>query len=101
MIEWLAVLLGVACVVLGVVRNVWTFPTAIGSVVLVGVLAARGRLYSDALLQLFYVVANIYGWRNWARSRERSGEVAVARLSGPARIGWSAAALAVAGVWGW
>ncbi len=99
-IEWLALLLGIACVVLGVVRSVWTFPTAIGSVVLVAVLAARGRLYSDALLQLFYVGANIYGWINWARSRERDGAVVVESMTTAARVRWTAVSLVVMVLWG-
>ena len=99
-IEWLALVLGIACVVLGVVRNVWTFPTAIGSVVLVGVLALRGRLYSDALLQFFYIGANAYGWFNWAQSRERNGDVAVERMTGLARVRWGAGSLATTLVWG-
>ena len=99
-IEWLALLLGIACVVLGVVRSVWTFATGIGSVVLVGVLAARGRLYSDALLQLFYVGANVYGWINWVRSRDRSGAVVVEGMTAAARARWAAVVLIGTVAWG-
>ncbi|WP_174298529.1 nicotinamide riboside transporter PnuC [Sphingomonas bacterium] len=99
-IDWLALLLGIACVVLGVVRSVWTFPAGIGSVALVGILAARGRLYSDALLQVFYVGANVYGWANWARSRDAGGAVVVGGMSLARRAGWAAASLATAVAWG-
>lgn len=99
-IDWLALAFGVACVVLGVRRSVWTFPTGIGSVVLVGILAARGRLYSDALLQIFYVGANAYGWVNWAGSRAASGGVVVERMSVAQRIGWAAGSLVAAVGWG-
>ncbi|WP_375383038.1 nicotinamide riboside transporter PnuC [uncultured Sphingomonas sp.] len=99
-IEWLALVLGIACVVLGVRRNVGTFPTGIGSVVLVGVLATRGRLYSDALLQLFYIGANVYGWINWARSRERDGAVVVEDMTTVSRVRWAAASLVVIVLWG-
>ena len=86
---------------LGVVRSVWTFPTGIGSVILVGVLAARGRLYSDAALQLFYVGANVYGWTGWARSRAAGGTVVVESMSAAARIGWMLGGVVLATLWGW
>lgn len=100
MLEWIATVLGVACVALAARRNVWTFPTAIGSVVLLGVVVFKARLYSDALLQGFFVAANVYGWANWARARHQLGEVAVERMSQAARgrwaIGWAVATL----LWG-
>lgn len=99
-IDWLALLLGIACVVLGVVRSVWTFPAGIGSVVLVGILAARGRLYSDALLQIFYVGANAYGWANWTRARAASGTVVVKGMTRAQRGGWAAGSLVAAIAWG-
>ena len=57
--EWIAALLGIVCVALAAVRNVWTFPTGIASVALVGFVVFSARLYSDALLQLFFVAANL------------------------------------------
>ena len=87
-VEWTALLLGVACVVLGVVRSVWTFPTAIGSVVLVGIAAARNHLYSDALLQAIFIIANVYGWINWSAARAIAGMVAVQRMSARSIAAW-------------
>lgn len=100
-IEWIALVLGIACVALGVVRSVWTFPTAIGSVVLVGIVAARSRLYSDVALQVFFVGANVYGWRGWVRSAERSGAVVVERLGRREAVRWAAFWLIGTIAWAW
>lgn len=99
-VEWLATLLGVACVVLAARRSLWTFPAAIGSVTLVGVVVFRARLYSDALLQAFFVVANIYGWLNWRRARSRCGDVAIRVLDTAARWRWAAGMVAAWLLWG-
>lgn len=99
-VELVATLLGVLCVALGVRRSVWTFPTAIGSVLLVGWVVWRARLYSDALLQLFFVGANLYGWANWRRSQAVQGEVLVERMSAHARWRWAAGTLLATMAWG-
>jgi nicotinamide mononucleotide transporter len=99
-IEWAALLLGFACVALAALRSVWTFPTAIVSVGLVGVLVWRERLYSDALLQLFFVAANLYGWRSWSRATAATGQVPVGAMTPSARIRWTAGTLAAALLWG-
>jgi nicotinamide mononucleotide transporter len=41
----------------------------------------RARLYSDALLQIFFVVFTLYGWWNWWRGIRAEGEVRVVPLS--------------------
>ncbi|MGJ3626260.1 nicotinamide riboside transporter PnuC [Sphingomonas sp. MMS24-JH45] len=79
--ERIAALLGIACVALAVARSVLTFPTAIVSVVLVGIVVFEARLYSDALLQLFFVAANLYGWSRWRASQRQVGEVVVRRMA--------------------
>lgn len=98
--EWFAALLGIACVALAAVRSVWTFPAAIGSVVLVGFVVFEARLYSDAVLQAFFVAANLYGWAMWRRSRATAGEVVVGRLSPSARWRWLAGIAVAALAWG-
>ncbi|MGA3334980.1 MAG: nicotinamide riboside transporter PnuC [Terracidiphilus sp.] len=40
----------------------------------------RSRLFSDALLQVFFVVFTVYGWWNWWRGVRAEGEVRVAPL---------------------
>lgn len=98
--EWIAALLGIACVALAAMRSVWTFPTAIGSVALVGIVVFEARLYSDALLQLFFIAANLYGWAGWLRSRALAGEVVVERMTPASRGRWGGGIAVAALLWG-
>jgi len=40
----------------------------------------QARLYSDALLQVFFVAFTLYGWWHWWRGVRQEGEVRVVRL---------------------
>lgn len=99
-LEWIATSLGIVCVALAAVRSVWTFPSAIVSVTLLGVVVFEARLYSDALLQAFFVAANLYGWWNWSRVRSHAGEVTVGTMSRASRLRWGGACVAAALAWG-
>ena len=98
-IEWIAALLGVACVALLVRRSLWNYPFAIGSVGLLGWVFLDAKLYSDALLQVFFVAINVYGWWSWGHSRDEAGEVAVERMDAREAGGWLA--LGVGATIGW
>jgi nicotinamide mononucleotide transporter len=100
-VEAIATLLGIACVALAARRSVWTFPAGIASVTLVGIVVFEARLYSDAILQGFFVAANLYGWANWRRAQAASGGgLPIGRLSPGARAGWLGAIAGAAIVWG-
>jgi nicotinamide mononucleotide transporter len=46
----------------------------------------QARLYSDALLQVFFVAFTLYGWWHWWRGVREEGEVRVVRLSMPSLL---------------
>jgi nicotinamide mononucleotide transporter len=98
-LEWIAAVLGIWCVVAGARRSTWTFPTAIASVTLVGWVVWRQRLYSDALLQGFFVLANLYGWAEWRRAQAEAGEVAVERMTAAEQAIWAVGCLVATIVW--
>lgn len=98
--EWIATLLGIACVALAAQRSILTFPTAIGSVALLGVVVFEARLYSDALLQLFFLAANVHGWRHWRRAQAQQGAVAVRTLDARGRVAWAGAVVLGWVAWG-
>jgi nicotinamide mononucleotide transporter len=93
-LELAAALLGVANVVLVVRRSIWNYPFGIAMVSLYFFVFTDARLYADALLQIFFLLIQIYGWRNWSRSRSATGEVAVERLAWSARGWWLVATAA-------
>jgi nicotinamide mononucleotide transporter len=72
-LEAIAVLLGLANILLLVRRSIWNYPFGIATVSLYGVIFFRERLYSDALLQLMFLALNIFGWINWARAQGDEG----------------------------
>lgn len=87
LVEWIAAGAGMVCVWLAVRRSLANYPFAILSVSLLFVVMWEARLYSGALLQLFFVAINLYGWWNWHRSRDRAGEVRVGRLNPVEQVG--------------
>ncbi|MES2097176.1 MAG: nicotinamide riboside transporter PnuC [Pseudomonadota bacterium] len=82
-------------------RSIWNYAFGIVGVAIYAWVFFGAKLYSDTLLQLFFLVVQVYGWRQWRRSEIEAGEVVVDRLSNRERLfGLAAIAVAVAG-WGW
>lgn len=99
-IEIAAVLLGIVNVVLIVRRSVWNYPFGLAMVALYFFIFREARLYSDALLQIFFFVIQLYGWWNWSRSRTVDGGVAVGLLSARSRLVWLVGTLGASALWG-
>lgn len=100
-LELIAFLLGVANVALVVRRSMWNYPFGLAMVTLYAVVFFRTRLYSDALLQLFFFVVNVYGWLLWRRAAASEGAIRVLLLSGRARAGWLLAGAGLTVGWGY
>lgn len=99
-IEWIAAALGVLNVALVVRRSIWNYPFAIAMVSLYFFVFFEAKLYSDALLQIFFLAINLYGWVNWLRSRRETGEVIVTVLTPRERLLWGLGTLAASLAWG-
>jgi nicotinamide mononucleotide transporter len=99
-LEWFAAGLGILNIILIVRRNVWNFPVALVMVAIYGFIFATAKLYSDAGLQLFFFVLNIYGWWAWTRNKQVEGTLIVERLTWDQRWGWLIGVLLVVDVWG-
>ena len=90
LIEAIATLLGVANIILLVRRSIWNYPFGLAMVALYARIFFTSRLYSDAGLQLFFFVIQLYGWWAWWRAGGVRHAIRVERLTPPARIAWSA-----------
>lgn len=77
-LETVGTLLGVGNIVLLIRRSIWNYPVGIASVVTLSVVFFRTQLFSDTLLQVFFVVVQGIGWAVWLRHREPDGELIVA-----------------------
>jgi len=83
-LEIIATVLGLVNIVLLVRRNIWNYPFGLAMVALYAHIFYREKLYSDALLQLFFFVIQLYGWWAWWRAGGGEHKVEVVRLTGPA-----------------
>ncbi|HEU5351383.1 MAG TPA: nicotinamide riboside transporter PnuC [Terracidiphilus sp.] len=90
-VEWA----GFATTVLGIWlttrRTLWCWPVVLAADILYLVVFFHARLYSDTMLQVFFVAFTLYGWWHWWHGVREEGEVRVAPLQTSALL----AALAV------
>jgi nicotinamide mononucleotide transporter len=100
-LEVLAAALGLVNAWLLVRRSIWNYAFGIAAVTLYGWIFFQAKLYSETLLQVFYVVVQFYGWANWASSRLVFGEVVVLRLTWPGRVATIAGIAVATAAWGW
>lgn len=98
--EAVAALLGLVTVWLVVRRSIWNYPFGLAMVALYFFVFWDAKLYSDALLQIFFFAIQLYGWFNWVRAPQVDDGIAVERMGSSARAQWLAATLAASLVWG-
>ena len=79
-IEWIGTIFGLLTVWYSVKSNILTWPTGIISVTAFGVLFFQIKLYSDALLQIFFLVMCIAGWWNWSLKKNDQKELPITYL---------------------
>lgn len=81
-LELVAAVLGGVSVWLVVRRNILAFPIGIVMVLLYVWIFFQAKLYSDVLLQIFFVVMQVHGWLEWQRGdRADDSKIAVRSLS--------------------
>jgi nicotinamide mononucleotide transporter len=80
-LELVAVALGIANVVLTIRQSLWCWPTGLAMVILYGFVFFEARLYSDVVLQVVYVVLQVWGWWKWLHGGDRGGVLRVTRVT--------------------
>lgn len=78
--ETAAAVLSASAVWLTTRRSPWCFPVGLLSVSVYIWVYAGARLYSEVLLQCFWVVMLVAGWWRWLRHLDATGHVRVAPL---------------------
>ena len=78
-LEVVAVLFGIVSVLLSVLENILSWPTALINVALYTVLFYETGLYSDMGLQVVYFVLSLYGWYQWLYGGKGHTALAVSR----------------------
>jgi len=87
-LEWTAAGLGLINIALLVFRSVWNYAFGIASVALYILIFWEGRLYAESGLQVFFVAAQIWGWRLWLKVGDASHRVPVRWLDWRSRAVW-------------
>ena len=96
MLEFVAAACGLANVYLTVRQNIWCWPVGAVMVSLYIYIFFGARLYSDALLNVFFLVMQFYGWYQWTRGPvEHSRSLSAVRQLD--RRGWIFTSTGVAG----
>ena len=99
-IEIAAALLGVINVLLVVRRSIWNYPFGIAMVSLYFFVFWDAKLYSDALLQIFFLIIQIYGWWAWVRADRVDDGVIVRWMNRRAQAAWLSGTLVAIIAWG-
>jgi nicotinamide mononucleotide transporter len=68
-VQWLAVALGIAEVLLAKVNNIALYPAGIASTILAVYILLTAGLYAESLLNGYYIVMSIYGWWFWIKKK--------------------------------
>ncbi|RYE17343.1 MAG: nicotinamide riboside transporter PnuC, partial [Sphingobacteriales bacterium] len=95
LLQWIAVVFGVAEVLLARVNNIWLYLAGIISTLLSVYLLIDVKLFAEAALNVYYLVMSVYGWLYWFK---RQGEPAVP-VSYTTKKEWKATLSIVFGGW--
>ncbi|MFN0213855.1 MAG: nicotinamide riboside transporter PnuC [Saprospiraceae bacterium] len=71
-LEFVAVVFGIASVMLSRLENIWVYPTGIVNTTIYIYLCIVGGLYAEAGVNFYYTVMSVIGWVLWAQKREGS-----------------------------
>ena len=68
-LQWMALILGIAEVLLARKNNIWLYPTGIAGTALSMLILYDAGLYAECLLNGYYLIMSVYGWWYWARKK--------------------------------
>ncbi|OXL24957.1 nicotinamide riboside transporter PnuC [Psychrobacter sp. DAB_AL32B] len=71
-LELIAVIFGVASVLLASKTNILVFPIGLISTAIFVYLLWKWQLFGDMFINAYYTVMSIYGWLNWSKNKEDS-----------------------------
>jgi nicotinamide mononucleotide transporter len=105
MLEWVAAGFGVVNIALLIWRSIWNFPFGIMMVALYIFVFWEKRLYGEAVLQVFFILAQGWGWWLWHKTGgedpDHPDRVPVRWLDNMSRAVWGLATVTVTLNLGW
>ncbi len=98
-IEAIGTVAGLLCIWLASLEKIINYFFGLINVTLFAVIFFQIQLYASLLLQLFFFVANIYGWYAWSRQTNNNEALLKIRwLPLPKAMGWLAACVVAIGL---
>jgi nicotinamide mononucleotide transporter len=90
-IEAIGTVAGLLCIWLASLEKIINYAFGLINVTLFAVIFFQIQLYASLLLQVFFFVANIYGWYAWSRQTADNQHVLQIRwMTLPKALGWAA-----------
>jgi len=90
-IEAIGTLAGLLCIWLASLEKILNYPVGLINVTLFAVIFFQIQLYASLLLQLFFFVANLYGWYAWSRQTDdHQAALKIRWLPLPKALAWAA-----------
>ncbi|WP_437608436.1 nicotinamide riboside transporter PnuC [Erwinia sp. V71] len=98
-IEAVGTVAGLLCIWLASQEKIINYLFGLINVSLFAVIFFQIQLYASLLLQLFFFVANIYGWYAWSRqTTDHQTQLKIRWLPLPKAIGWAVACVVAIGL---
>lgn len=79
--EILGFITGALAVYLVAVNNIWTWPVGIINAAFFFVLFIEAKLYTDAWLQMFFIISCVFGWIAWLKAGPNRTPLKVRRIT--------------------
>jgi nicotinamide mononucleotide transporter len=92
MLEVVAFITGLLCVLLAALNIIWNWPFAIISTGISIYIFANAHLYADMGQYVYLFISNIYGWYYWSRRPKNQASIPIKRVS-KNQLLWSLAAI--------
>src|SRR5687768_6868846 len=99
--EIIGSILGLIGVTLMIRQNVWGWPVGLVQVTVYAWVFFAAKLYSDALLQVFFFIIQAYGWWHWWRGTgAKHAPLPITWAGRRAIIGWVLIGAGTTAAWG-
>lgn len=85
-LELVAVVAGIASVWFSRIENILVYPVGLISTTIYIWLSYKNHLLGEALVNIYYTIMSIYGWRLWARRNEQQQHLV--RITSSSRKEW-------------
>lgn len=80
-LETIVFIFGILSVWFAKKENIWVYPTGLIATILTVYLLFRDRLMGDMAMNFYFSIMSIYGWWNWARTKNSQKLVQISRTT--------------------